>query len=197
MDLLYSTFKWEGWIMMRRESFPALIKQPGCIKVSLHMARGWNGIVFNVSSNSNHPMVPWSSPVHSSCNTERISRGFDAHQKGIFHHQVWSDFSHCRRFLTLCEFHVCRALKMQQIWLRLYTVLRRYNPNLQYGIVTLVVSTLQREQASLQAFLQEPFPKPGKTLSHSWYQPLTGICSTASAQRVSRQTCRQDFIRIS
>lgn len=131
MDLLYSTFKWEGWIMMRRESFPALIKQPGCIKVSLHMARGWNGIVFNVSSNSNHPMVPWSSPVHSSCNTERISRGFDAHQKGIFHHQVWSDFSHCRRFLTLCEFHVCRVLKTQQIWLRLYTVLRRYNPNLQ------------------------------------------------------------------
>ena len=40
-------------------------------------------------------------------------------------------------------------------------------------MVTLMASTLQREQASLQAFLQEPFPKTGKTLSHSWDTPLT------------------------
>lgn len=34
------------WIMMREESFPALIKQPRCIKVSLHIAGGWNRMVF-------------------------------------------------------------------------------------------------------------------------------------------------------
>lgn len=54
--------------------------------------------VFHVSSDSNHPMVPWSSTLHSSWDRERIFWRSDALLIGIFHHQVWSDFSHPRSF---------------------------------------------------------------------------------------------------
>lgn len=161
------------WIMMRQESFPALIKQPerqGFIKGSLHIAESWNGMVFNVFCNSNNPMVPWSSPVYSSWDTEGIFWRFDAHLKGIFHHQVWSDSFHPGSFFSsvwISYSHICRHGQNAADLAQVYTVLRRYHPNLQHGMVTLVVSTLQREQANLQAFLQKPFPKPGKTLSHS------------------------------
>lgn len=51
MDLLHPTFKRGGSIVMREESFPALIRQPQQIEVPLHTAGGWNGMVFNVTSN--------------------------------------------------------------------------------------------------------------------------------------------------
>lgn len=193
MDLLHPTFKREGWIMMRWESFLALIKQPQCIKVSLPMAGGWNRIVFNISSNSNHPTVPWSSPLHSSWDTERILWRFDAHQKGIFHHQVWADFSHPRSFFNCLNSTFAECPKCSKsgsgftlfwedtipiysmVWLHLWFPLSKGN--------------------------KQAFKPSSKSPSQSQGRPSamadTNLWQEFAAQLLhkafSRQTCRQDF----